>query len=140
MKAASPIADSMMAPCGVDCTACYVHLKRKKGCPGCLLDGTSKPARCRECAIKECAVAKGFLRCFECPTFPCKRLKSLDASYRKRYRVSLVDNGRLARTAGVAAFLRSSTERWTCPSCGGLVSMHDGICSECGRRNATTDP
>lgn len=34
----------------------------------------------------------------------------------------------------VVAFLRSSRQRWACSSCGGVVSMHDGICSECGRQ------
>ena len=105
MKTASPIDDSMMAPCGVDCAACYVHLRRKNSCAGCLLDDESKPARCQECAIKACAAEQGLSRCFECATFPCKRLKSLDASYRKRYHVSLIENGRLAKRVGVVAFL-----------------------------------
>jgi hypothetical protein len=30
------------------------------------------------------------------------------------------------------AFFQRERLRWTCPECGGLISMHDKICSACG--------
>lgn len=62
---------------------------------------------------------------------PCKRVKNLDKTYRDRYNVSLVENLKTAGETGVTAFLRQEKKKWTCPSCHGILSLHDGICSEC---------
>jgi predicted RNA-binding Zn-ribbon protein involved in translation (DUF1610 family) len=37
---------------------------------------------------------------------------------------------------GVKQHLREEREKWTCPQCGGIVSLHNRICSECGRELA----
>ena len=41
-------------------------------------------------------------------------------------------NGCKAREVGVTAFMEKERCRWAC-SCGGIVSLHEGVCSECGR-------
>jgi len=133
MKMAEEIPASMLAPCGVNCGVCYVHLRHKKPCPGCWGADGSKPGHCRQCKIKDCAAQNGVDFCVNCSSFPCVMIKRLDKSYRQRYQVSLIDNAVRLKTAGTAQFLREEKERWTCVDCGGVISLHDRICSECGK-------
>ena len=129
-----PFRRELFAPCGMDCAVCYQHLRAKKPCPGCLAGDEGKPNHCRACAIRDCRDEKGVDYCFSCPEFPCKRVKALDKTYRTRYGVSLVDNGARVREAGMAAFLAAEAEAWTCPTCGGAISLHDGSCPACAGR------
>jgi Protein of unknown function (DUF3795) len=130
MKMPRTIAPSLVAPCGVNCAVCYVHLRQKKPCAGCNSE-VNKPNRCRSCKIMLCAAGRGVTHCFLCEAFPCQQIKRLDRSYRRRYSVRLIENAR-AQAKGIARFLRGDRERWTCPHCSGVVSLHDGVCSECG--------
>ena len=132
MRMPDRIDESFFAPCGIDCMACYAHLKKKKPCGGCLRGDEGKPERCKSCAIKACAREKGGTWCFECAEFPCARLKRLEKSYLQRYGTSLVENGRHAGEHGIASLLKLDVARWSCTACGGVVSLHDGTCSECG--------
>jgi hypothetical protein len=132
MKMDIKIPTTMLAPCGMTCAVCYVHLRDKKTCLGCHGQDESKPNHCRECKIKECAVSRGLDFCFECPTFPCPSIKRLDKSYRQRYQVSLIDNSVRIKTVGAKQHLLEEKEKWTCSQCGGVISLHDRVCSECG--------
>jgi hypothetical protein len=123
--------NSMFSPCGMNCTVCYVHLKKKKPCGGCLGEGTHKPERCKACKIKICAQGKGWVYCFDCSDFPCKLIKNLERSYQKRYDVSLVENSRSVKEKGFTKFFENERMRWTCTECGGVISLHDKVCSEC---------
>jgi hypothetical protein len=117
---------------GMNCLACYVHLKHKNPCNGCLGSDDAKPDRCKTCAIKLCARARGYGYCLECPEFPCKNIRNLERSYTKRYATSLIGNSLSVRDIGMAAFQGQERIRWSCKKCGGVVSLHDGVCSECG--------
>lgn len=132
--------ENMFAPCGVNCTFCYKHIavgKSIKKCQGCLNGDLNKPKHCRECKIKNCANEKGHLYCFLCNEFPCKLIKNLEKSYVKRYKVSLVENALNAKKFGVLEFLQRDSLNWVCAGCGGAISMHDRVCSECGRKIMT---
>ena len=126
-----PIQANMLAPCGITCAVCYMHLRTKKPCPGCLAQDDGKPAHCRECKIKDCASEHGVHYCFECRSFPCASIKRLDKSYRQRYQVSLIENGLRIKTVGTDRHAREEQLKWTCTQCGGVISLHDGYCSEC---------
>ena len=128
---AGEIEPSLFAPCGMNCLVCYKHCYHKKPCAGCLNCDKGKPEHCRECKIKDCVAEQGILYCYQCRTFPCARIKSLEKSYRGRYRTSLMENSRAVKEIGLAAFMRSQKERYTCPACGGVISLHDAECSEC---------
>lgn len=134
MKMPEVIETVMFAPCGMDCMVCYVHLKKKEPCGGCLGDDITKAERCRSCAIVNCARSRGYIYCYSCAEFPCKRINNLEKSYRKRYQVSLIGNNEEVRNDGLGAFFVHERERWICSECGGVVSLHEKICSECGRR------
>lgn len=43
-----------------------------------------------------------------------------------------MEQGRFVRACGEAAFLDRERKRYACPACGGVVSLHDAQCSECG--------
>ena len=132
MRVPEHIDSSLLAPCGVNCFACYKHLAAKKPCCGCLAGDEGKPGHCRTCFIKECCEDKGIARCFECAEFPCPESKRMERNY-KKYGVSPVGNLARARAVGLDAFMREERERWSCTSCGrGAVSQHRGVCSECG--------
>jgi len=120
----------LFAPCGMNCLVCYVHLKNKKPCQGCLGDDADKPDRCRNCQIKNCANSKELHDCYECSDFPCKNIKNLEKSYRTRYQTSLIANSEFVQVNGLVSFMEKEREKWRC-SCDGVISLHDRYCSEC---------
>jgi hypothetical protein len=130
MKMAESIPESLFASCGMNCLVCYVYLRAKKPCGGCLSESPGKPAHCRTCAIAGCTKEKGHQYCFECIDFPCGKIKNLNKSYVKRYGVSLIENSLAAKKSGIVVFLASEREKWMC-HCNGIISLHDGYCSEC---------
>lgn len=132
MRMPERILAELLAPCGMDCMVCYKHLAPRRPCAGCLAGDGGKPEHCRTCAIRDCAAERGAAYCACCEAFPCKRIKALEKTYRKRYGVSLIANGEQARDRGAEDLLAAERARWTCPRCGGVVSLHDGTCSECG--------
>ncbi|HWP79139.1 MAG TPA: DUF3795 domain-containing protein [Candidatus Acidoferrum sp.] len=131
MKADGAIHPAMLAPCGICCAVCYRHLGRKP-CAGCAAPGGGKPAHHGACKIRSCAGERGLSHCFECGLFPCPPVRRLDRSYRARYGASLIRNGLAAKEMGVAAFLAEHQSRYTCAACGGVISIQDKVCSECG--------
>ena len=133
LKMPSTIAPNLLAACGINCAVCYVHLKNKKPCLGCGIPSDGKPAHCRNCKIKICAEGRGLQFCFECAAHPCPDIKRLDKSYRQRYGVHLIENTVHIRTVGISQYMQEEQARWQCLQCGGAVSMHDQICSECGQ-------
>ena len=66
-----------------------------------------------------------------CDSFPCKLIKNLDKSYKQRYGASLVENSLFVKEHGLTIFMEQQLEKYTCPGCGGIVSIHDAECSEC---------
>jgi hypothetical protein len=132
MKMVATIPVTMLAPCGMNCALCYAHLRKSKPCLGCRGPDESKPKHCRQCRIYNCAQGYDVRYCVDCPVFPCVVVKRLDKSYRQRYQVSLMDNARRLKAVGVEQYLHEERETWLCP-CGGAISLHDRICSECGQ-------
>lgn len=124
----------MFAPCGMNCMVCYKHCKHKKPCAGCLGGDSGKPAHCRKCRIKDCVEEKGLPHCYACAVYPCALIKNLERSYSKRYRTSLMENSAFVRLHGSEAFMAQQKEKYTCPKCGGVISIHDRACSDCKER------
>ena len=136
-----PMRADLVAPCGINCAVCaaflsYTHGGWQKGiripqCPGCL-------PRPKSCAYfkKWCArLGTGRLRfCHECQDFPCSHLKAMDGRYRARYRTSPVENLEHIRDRGMRSFLASQRRKWRCPRCGGLISVHNGLCFSCDQK------
>lgn len=123
----------LFAPCGMNCMVCYVHLKNKKPCKGCLGEDTDKPDRCKNCAIKNCTISKGLEYCYECSDFPCKSIKNLEKSYKTRYQTSLLANSEFVKRNGLIPFMENEREKWLC-TCNGVISLHDRFCTECKKK------
>ena len=134
MKMPETIDPIMFAPCGMNCQVCYKHCYHKKPCAGCLNSDKGKPEHCRKCKIKDCIRERGHSYCFECPDYPCKPIKALEKSYNTRYGASLMDNSAAVRQDGLVKFMERQRAEYTCPSCGGIFSIHDRECSECQRK------
>ena len=127
----------LIAPCGMNCAVCSAYIAqrldlKKKGirrtyCVGCRPRGqncTFMGHICRK-------VGEGSVQyCYECPDFPCPRLKRLDKRYRK-YNVSMIDNLNFVKEQGMDKFLAKEAEKWRCPKCGDVICCHTQACYNC---------
>jgi len=124
----------LIAPCGMNCAICYAYIRERNRCDGCRGDDTHKQVSCRECSITRCELRKatksGF--CYECPKFPCRRLKDLDRRYRTKYGMSMLENLAFIRDNGLDAFAKKERDRWRCSECGGTICVHRWSCPTCG--------
>ena len=138
MTSERPFTPELIAPCGMNCGVCkgylaYTHgVPRVRGkvtyCAGC-------QPRAKNCYIKRnCKklTRREIQSCSECDTMPCEKLAHLDERYRTRYGMSMVENLKVLKAKGMDGFLKEQAERFRCPSCGGVVSVHDGKCYGCG--------
>ena len=131
-------APDLIAPCGMNCGICKAYLAYSRGipykkgevshCTGCL-------ARNKICAFikRDCEkIRKKQIRfCYECAQMPCKELAKIDSYYIARYGMSMVKNLNVIREEGMDAFLKEQVEKYRCPNCGDVVSVHDGKCYAC---------
>jgi hypothetical protein len=69
--------------------------------------------------------------CFECSDFPCPRLQRLDERYRKKYKMSMIENLHQIKEDGIEAFLSTQQAKYRCARCGGVVCVHNGRCYDC---------
>ena len=120
----------LLAPCGMDCSACSFYLAFINGIP----KKRGKISHCIGCRPrnKQCAYLKGQCEpllknevwfCFECPKYPCDPLSRFDARYRRNYGVSPIQNLEGIRDHGVFVFLRSQDAKNSCAACGGRISV-----------------
>jgi len=124
---------SLIAPCGMNCGICLGHLRDKNVCQGCWGDIAQKLHHCANCSIKNCELLANTDSkfCYECPKFPCTRLKQLDKRYRTKYHMSMIQNLETIRGEGLNKFLQQEHKRWLCPVCGGVICVHSDYCLNC---------
>jgi hypothetical protein len=108
--------------------------REKNACPGCRGPDTHKAKTCVTCRMKNCEklVKGGFEYCFACDTFPCARLIHLDLRYRTTYAASPIDNLMSIKEIGISHFVENEAQKWGCPECGSILSMHRPQCLSCG--------
>ena len=122
----------LIAPCGMNCGLCMGYVRDKNSCTGCRCGDEGKAKSVLACTIRTCEIVAQSGTCAECPALPCPRLKRLDARYREKYRMSMLENLRAIREEGIEAFVESERRRWACPQCGGLQCVHTAACVYCG--------
>ena len=132
MKMPDTIDRELLAPCGLDCLLCHHHCASAEPCKGCR-GGQGKSKHCRDCDILACATAKGYRYCKDCWEFPCDKLKRFQMTYIERFGHGFLQNARLMRAEGEQALIDAHRAEWRCPDCGGVVCIHDGLCTECGK-------
>lgn len=106
---------NLIAPCGMNCNLCLAYLRDKNKCPGCNMDGKTKPAYCLRCFVKNCEVIKNknWKYCSpNCDKFPCERLKKLDKRYKTKYTMSMIENLQFIENNGIRKFLQYEKEKW----------------------------
>ena len=132
-KNSTPMNPAMVAPCGMNCEVCSAHLRNKNVCDGCLSQLGYKSISCLQCIIRNCRLLQETPEhfCYDCPKFPCLRLKQLDKRYRIRYNTSLLQNLMEIKNHGLTKFLEKEAKRWHCPTCGGTICIHKGYCLNC---------
>ena len=133
MKAKIVMKREMVAPCGMNCNLCsWVLDPAKPGCVGC------RPRR------KGCIHKKGLCKklakqeitfCYLCEDFPCASLLLIEKRYVWAHNYSFVENLNFIRKRGLPAFLRRESKRYTCPACGGLLTVHSDACPQCRLRH-----
>lgn len=129
----------MIAPCGLDCSLCKRALAETNPCAGCLGPDENKPEFCsKQCGIILCRKrqANGYAYCDECPEYPCEDVMEKENRYTSKYPLyeSPKKNLQEIRELGMEQFLEKEREQWTCKECGGVISVHNGICSGCGKQ------
>jgi hypothetical protein len=128
------ISVELIAPCGMICGLCMCYLREKNTCMGCRSGDEGKAKSVLACSIRKCEIVSesesGF--CSDCTKLPCPRLKRLDARYREKYRMSMLENLRAIHEDGVGPFVESERQRWRCPTCGGMQCVHTAECINCG--------
>jgi hypothetical protein len=130
MAAQNPFRTILIAPCGMDCAICTAFLRKKNRCGGCY----APDRKCsKNCTVFACKMVRGRYH-HDCGGFPCQRLKQLDARYRAKYHMSMLENLAAIRKLGIRAFVKSERERWTCKTCGGTIDIHHYRCSVCGKQ------
>lgn len=126
--------NNSIAPCGMNCGTCIAYLRVVKPCPGCRFKNNgTKPKHCDSCIIKNCEylaqTESGF--CFDCPKFPCTRMKNLDKRYRQNYGISLIENLNKIKELGLSAFIEAEQNHWKCKTCGSVLCVHRNLCLGC---------
>jgi hypothetical protein len=138
MKTSETFNKKLIAPCGINCGTCIAFLREKNKCFGCRI-GSEKKAITREmCIIKNCNHFKNTnsVFCYDCETFPCKRIKQLDKRYSTKYRSSLIQNLLAIKKTGMKKHLENEIIKWTCTNCGSILSIHRENCQSCGKEKS----
>jgi len=133
------ITAEMIAPCGLDCSLCKRALAETNPCHGCLGDDENKPDFCsKQCGIILCQKRRdnGYEYCDECLDYPCEDVMEKENRYTSKYPLyeSPKKNLQDIRKNGINQFLENERTQWACKDCGGVISVHTGICSECGKQ------
>lgn len=134
MRNSSEEAGLLIAPCGMNCGICIGYLRNKSKCDGCYTESDFKPQYCKSCVIKNCEYLSNSISgfCYDCPQYPCKRLKQLDKRYKNKYHMSMIENLAIIQESGLEEFLKREDKKWTCTKCGARLSAHRDTCLECG--------
>jgi len=113
----------LISPCGMNCAICRSYLLSK--CTGCRIRN-KKCAFVKKRREDNLKLLKGEVEyCFECQCFPCEALVKLDDRYRKRYKMSMIDNLKVIQEKGIHQFVLIQNHCYQCSECGHMISVHD---------------
>jgi hypothetical protein len=138
MKKPNPSPIELIAPCGMNCAICSRYLSflnnlKRSSCSGC------RPAN-KKCSylFQKCAGINRNLKgnatarfCFECGQYPCKQINRMDERYRNNYEMSVKENLECIDKMGVEYFAKKQSDKYRCPKCGCLISIHNRKCFNC---------
>jgi hypothetical protein len=136
MNTPNPIAEILIAPCGMNCALCshylaHINNLKRSTCVGCRSEDKKCTYLFRDCAGPKKKSAKGPSFCFECDRYPCKHIDRMDKRYRIGYGMSIKENLEYIRKYGIARFRAEQYSKYRCPRCSGVISIHNGKCFRC---------
>ena len=70
--------------------------------------------------------------CYECPDFPCSKLRRLDKRYQANFKMGMIENLEYIKEHGINRFIDREYNKWKCMECDGVICCHSGICFNCG--------
>lgn len=128
----------LVAPCGMNCNVCSGYLGLQYN----VKNQGIRISYCLSCRPrdKKCAVLKKRCKrlmnhtvqyCYECPEYPCDKLRDIDTRYKTLFRMSLLENLTDIKENGIEKFIETQKEKWRCPTCGGVICCHNGLCYQC---------
>ena len=129
---------NMIAPCGLDCSLCRHAHDPVQPCGGCLGPEGQKYEYCNTwCDVMKCEKYKRYRYrfCDECPDYPCEAIWEKENRYQEKYALkeSPIQNLKEIREVGMQTFLQRQKQRFACPVCGDIISVHTGKCRSCGK-------
>lgn len=145
----------LAAPCGLYCGACSIRSAVGRNdskliqqiadglalylghpvavedlnCDGCL--SAVRAAPCRECAIRDCAAAKGIDWCSRCPDFPCQIITDFNNDGLAHHS-EVLDSIRRQQGVGIDVWIEEQEQRWRCHKCGRSTDWYAAQCPCCG--------
>ena len=111
--------------CGLFCGTCPSY---PDDCHGCLSDKVR--GDCVECAagFRTCAREHGVTRCYECSSFPCKRVEDFSKIHIVNgicHHENVISDLKEMAQSGVDAWVSRQTKENICPKCGELMWWHE---------------
>jgi len=132
----NPISEALIAPCGINCAICsrylaFINNLKRSQCVGCRARHEKCTYLFQKCnGINHDAIDDAVF-CNECEQYPCKEIDRLEKRYKTNYSMSVKDNLQYIREKGLRKFIEDQYEKYRCPKCGGLISIHNGKCFKC---------
>lgn len=69
----------------------------------------------------------------ECPDYPCEAIWEKENRYQEKYvlKESPIQNLKEIHEVGMQTFLQRQKQRFACPACSDIISVHTGKCRGC---------
>jgi hypothetical protein len=146
--------EKLIGICGIYCGTCPYYLAPRENdleqlnklsqernipvenirCDGCLSDRIMP--HCQECktGFRKCAQNKKITWCFQCPEFPCQRLKGHTQAHIENgisHHEHIVDNLRDLKENGTDQWVRKQEKAGICRQCGKRLYWFTRECPNC---------
>ena len=136
MAKTNPISKELIAPCGMNCAICsrylsYLNNLNRSQCIGCRPRNEVCKYLFQKCTGINHSSKGDAAFCYDCDQFPCKQINRMDDRYRKNYAMSVKDNLLFIDQMGIKKFIKEQQQKYQCPKCGNLISIHNRKCFNC---------
>jgi Protein of unknown function (DUF3795) len=99
--------------CGLNCAKCKMF--ESGDCQGCRSADKNADNDCGpDCELASCAKKRGLSYCFECPDFPCEKIKKFATNRHEHHRLS-VENLKQMKKVGLKEWKKEQTKVVFCP-------------------------